>query len=341
MSVRSHVLHWHEASRDRPDWWMLFFSIAMLAAVAAPAPAQVKFVVDKPLDEYKIKSEPLSPQEALKTFQIPEDLTIQLAAAEPLVEDPVAIAFDEAGRMFVVEMRGYPLGKDGKGGPQSRVKLLEDKDGDGYYETCTTFVDNLTYPNSVMPWDGGIYVTCAPNIYYFKDTDGDKKADVRRVVFCGFGEWNQQHIVNGLVLGLDNWVYLENGDSGGIISSPKYPMKRVPIDRMDMRFRPGSEEFEAISGQGQFGLAFNDYGRRFICNNRNICREVMLKNHYLRRNPYLAVGATSNNSSDHGAACKVFPTAKQPARWVDLDHEGYITAACGIKIYRGDLLPEA
>jgi len=117
---------------------------------------------------------------------------VELAAAEPQVKDPVAMCFDDAGRMFVVEGRGYPFlpAKDGKGKTPPKlgtVALLEDIDGDGRFEKRTTFAGGFTFPNGVMPWKGGIFLTCAPDIWYLKDTTGDGRADVRRVVLTGFG----------------------------------------------------------------------------------------------------------------------------------------------------------
>ena len=123
------------------------------------------------------------------------------------------------GKLWVVEMGDYPLGIDGKGKPGGRVKFLEDTDGDGRYDKATVFLDGLGFPTGVMPWRKGVLVTCAPDIFYAEDTDGDGKADKREVLFTGFSEGNQQHRVNGLVWGLDNWVYGANGDSGGVIKS--------------------------------------------------------------------------------------------------------------------------
>src|SRR6266446_1353507 len=114
---------------------------------------------------------PLSPEEAVRTFRVPDDLRIELFAAEPHVQSPVAIAFDEDGRVYVVEMSDYPLGK--KGG---RVKLLEDSDGDGRIDRSTVFADKLSFPNGVMPFKGGVLVTSAPDLLFFQDTNGGGKA---------------------------------------------------------------------------------------------------------------------------------------------------------------------
>src|SRR5947207_988950 len=126
----------------------LFFALIALAPAASSQ------------DEPK---SPLSPQEAIKTFRLPEGFKIELVASEPDVMDPVAMAFDENGRIYVAEMADYPLGP-----PSGRIKLLESTKGDGVYDKCTTFANNVPYPNGVMPWKGGILVTAAPDILYLK-----------------------------------------------------------------------------------------------------------------------------------------------------------------------------
>src|SRR5687768_13273918 len=112
---------------------------------------------------------PLSPADAQRHFHLADDsLRIELAAAEPDVVDPVAIRFDEDGRMWVVEMRDYPLGVPE--GPISRIRVLEDRDGDGRFETATTFADKLLFVTGLQPWKGGVFVTLAGALVYMKDT---------------------------------------------------------------------------------------------------------------------------------------------------------------------------
>src|SRR5437764_31631 len=137
---------------------------------------------------------------------------VELVAAEPLIQSPVAFDWGPDGRLWVVEMRDYPLGLDNKGKPGGRIVCLEDTDGDGRYDRATVFLDGLLFPTGVMSWGKGVIVTCAPEIFYAEDADGDGKADRRVVLFTGFGEANPQHRVNGLRWGLDNWVYCANGD---------------------------------------------------------------------------------------------------------------------------------
>src|SRR5690606_32694065 len=133
---------------------------------------------------------PLSPEESLDVFELEPGYRIELVAAEPLVIDPVAIAFDERGRLYVVEDRGYPdpLDPEEEAPLLGRVALLEDTDGDGRFDRRTEFVEGLSYPNGIAAWDGGVFVSCAPDLLYFKDTNGDGVADVREVVLTGFAD---------------------------------------------------------------------------------------------------------------------------------------------------------
>jgi putative membrane-bound dehydrogenase-like protein len=149
---------------------------------------------------------PTSPEEAVKTFRVPPGFKVELVAAEPRVVSPVALAFDEDGRLYVAEMRDYPLGS-----PSGTLRLL---DGD----RTTVFAENVPFPSGLLCWKGGVYATCAYEVLYLKDTDGDGKADERRTVFGGFGKQNAQHVVNGLQFGIDNWIVGSNGLSGGRVN---------------------------------------------------------------------------------------------------------------------------
>ena len=150
----------------------------------------------------------------------------------------IAQPFDERGRLFVVEMLDYPIYDKSKP-PQGRIKMLEDKDGDGRYETATVFADNLLMAQGVQPWRGGILVTQAPNVLFLKDTDGDGKADVRETLYSGFAVENPQLRVSFPTFGLDNWIYVASGaSSGGIIKGP-HCAGEVHLGNTGFRFKPG------------------------------------------------------------------------------------------------------
>jgi putative membrane-bound dehydrogenase-like protein len=294
---------------------------------------------------------PLAPEEAPRSFRLLPGLRLELVAAEPIVASPVAMAFDERGRLFVAENRGYPTGPGQGKDPVGRIAMLEDTDGDGRMERRTEFADGLTYPNGVMPWKGGLIVTCAPDVFLLQDNDGDGKADERRVLFTGFATTGSTQLrVSHPTLSIDNWIYLTSGLSGGQVVSPTAPDRpAVVLKRTDFRFRPEGygEQWEAADGGAQFGLSFDDFGRRFICYNRVQVQHVVIASKILRRNPHLAFSETVQNCpaetvaeplKGHGAAARLYPISRNITT-AD-SHAGTFTAACGVTIYRGTGLPE-
>ncbi|WP_406700518.1 PVC-type heme-binding CxxCH protein [Singulisphaera sp. Ch08] len=293
---------------------------------------------------------PLSPEQARQSFQSQPGLRVELVASEPLIASPVAMAFDEGGRLYVAENRGYPTGP-GEGRPAiGRIALLEDTDGDGTMDMRSEFAEGLTYPNGVLPWRGGLIVTCAPEVLYLRDTDGDGKADERRVLFTGFDtKGSTQLRVSHPTLSIDNWVYVTSGLQGGKVHAPSVPdSDSVSLSRTDFRFRPDGTSGEAADGGSQFGITFDEFGRRFICYNRVQVQHVVLSSKTLRRNPHLAFSGTVQNCPaetvaeplrGHGAAAKLFPISRNVTT-AD-SHAGTFTAACAVTVFRGDGLPDA
>jgi putative membrane-bound dehydrogenase-like protein len=282
---------------------------------------------------------PLSPAESQAAFQLADPaLRIELAAAEPDVIDPVAIRFDEDGRMWVVEMRDYPLGPPAGGAPLSRIRILEDRDGDGLYEAATTFADELSFVTGLQPWKGGVFVTLAGRVAYMKDTDGDGEMDLDETWFEGFAEQNSQLRANHPRLALDNHIYVANGLRGGKVVNRRLPDEPViDISGMDFRFDPHTGKAEAVSGNGQFGLCFDDWGNRFTCSNRNPCRHVVIEDRYLRASPGVSVPAVMHDVAAFAENSRIYPISRA---WTTSNlHAGQFTAACGVYIYRGDLLP--
>ena len=202
--------------------------------------------------------------------------------------DPIAFDWGADGKLWVVEMGDYPLGLDGKGKPGGVVRFLEDTNGDGRCDKSTVFLDGLSYPSGLIPWRKGVIVAAAPDIFYAEDSDGDGKADVRRVLFTGFHQGNPQHLVNGLDFGLDGWIYGANGNSGGAVT-PGGGGKSVEISKRDFRFRPDDGAFETESGQTQYGRHRDDCGNWFGNSNTTSGWHYILPEHYLRRNPHLTV----------------------------------------------------
>ena len=208
------------------------------------------------------------------------------------------------------------------------------------YDKRTTFAEGLTFPNGVMPWKGGVYVTCAPNVYYFKDTNGDGVADVKQIVFKGFQDLSTTQLrVSHPTLNIDNWVYLTSGLTAAKVTSPEHPDRpAVFLNRVDGRFRPGTDEIEPTAGTAQFGQSFDNFGRKFTCSNRNHIQHVVMQLEYLKRNPHLAFSEIVQDIPDHGAACKLFPLSANIT--TAASHTGFFTSACGVTIYDGTALPE-
>jgi len=177
----------------------------------------------------------LSPVEALKTIRATGDFKLELFASEPEVVSPVDIAFDENGRIYVAEMLDWPEDPPAGKPARSRVRLLEDTNGDGKIDRNTLFADHVLQVSGLMPWKGGLIVTSAPDILYMKDTDGDGKADVRQVLYTGFPKIAPEGRITNPRLGVDNWIYCANNGSEGHITSPEHP-ERPPVQVRGLTF---------------------------------------------------------------------------------------------------------
>lgn len=297
---------------------------------------------------------PYSPQDALSTFKLPEGYRIEVAASEPLINDPVEVAFDEDGKMYVVQMDDYPS-EDMKdypadADPKSKIMLLEDKDGDGFYETGTVFASGLKYANGVMPWKGGVLVTSAPDILFLKDTNGDGKADVKEVMLTGFAVTNPQLRMGSLRYGLDNWIYgaysragggkwrKEFEDKGSPLNFPEKLQQDLPkiFPGTNFRFLPDQFKVETSGGMSQFGLSFDASWNQFTDWNNVHIRHVVINDKYLLKNPFLSVSNTMAEISDHGNASPVYSITKNMLNLHESEM-GHFTSACGICEYSGNL----
>lgn len=282
---------------------------------------------------------PKEPAAALVSIRVPNGYEVQLAASEPVVIDPVNFAWGADGRLWVVEMRDYPTGIDGDGEPGGVVKILHDPDGDGVYDSASIFLEGLSFPTAVMPWRNGALVAAAPDLIYAEDLDHDGRAEKREALFTGFTPGNQQHRFNGFEWGLDGWIYGANGDSGGRIESTRTG-RAVSISGRDFRFRPDSGELEAVSAQSQFGRRRDDWGNWFGNDNITWLWHVTLPEHYLRRNPNLAVKSVKNILADYANSTRVFPSSKAMVRPNQPWSLNHVTSACSPSPYRDDWLSD-
>lgn len=292
----------------------------------------------------------LSPTDSLASMQLMEGFEISLVAAEPLVEDPVAMEIDEQGRVYVAEMPGYPLDLSQSG----KIKLLEDRDQDGVWDHSQVFAEDLTLPMGIMRWKNGILVTDAPNVLFLADTNSDGRADIREVVLTGFALSNPQHNFNSPKYGLDNWIHLANeeaitsvgfqdvlGDEGTEIFFPDHAdAPRLPQNggNRNVRFRPDTHELEMRSGNSQYGHTFDPWGHHFNTSNAaHLWHEVIGANYLNQKSELWAVKALQYTPS-YGRPADVFPLTDQPEHQL-LTDVGTVTSACGITWYQGGAFP--
>jgi putative membrane-bound dehydrogenase-like protein len=280
---------------------------------------------------------PQSSEEELQSFRIAEGLAIELAACEPDVIDPVALRFDEDGRMWVVEMRDYPHGPPPGAPPLSTIRVLEDEDNDGRFERSTVFAEGLLFATGLQPWKGGAIVALAGEVRWLADADGDGRADTSETWLADLAAENPQLRANHPTFGPDHRIYVANGLRAVTVRDARLAGgPAVDIRGMDFAFSPGSGGVWGVSGHGQFGLCFDDFGNRFICSNRNPVMHVVLEAEYLSRRPYWAVPAVLHDAAAAGELSRVYPLTRA---WTTSNlHSGQFTAACGVEIYRGDAL---
>jgi putative membrane-bound dehydrogenase-like protein len=280
---------------------------------------------------------PLTPEEALKSFRLKPGFRVELAACEPLVESPVCFDWGPDGRLWVVEMRDYPTGLDGKGKPGGRVKVLTDVDNDGRYDEAKIFLDELACPSAIKVWRDGAMVIATTEIIFARDIDGDGKADKIDVLFDGLKKGNQQHLANSLSFRLDGGLQVANGDSGGKLRSLKTGQS-LEMRGRDLSIMPDTGIIEARSGQTQFGTSRDDWDNWFGGNNSYPMWHYALDDRYISRNPHLPAPDPRVHVSVDPGASRVYPASQITARFNDHDKANRFTSACSPIVYRDTLL---
>lgn len=210
----------------------------------------------------QLKPEPLSPEESMKYLQLHPDFSLSLVAHEPNIQHPIAMAWDEGGRAFVIVTLDYPNERKPEGQGRDYILRLDDTNGDGKADTFTQFADNLSVPTSLLAYDGGFIVSQAPDMLFLKDTDGDGKADVRKVLFTGLGTSDTHAGPSNLHYGFDNWIYASIGYAGfnGTVGGKKHR-----FGQGFFRFKPDGSELEYLTSTSNntWGLAFDETGNLF------------------------------------------------------------------------------
>ena len=298
-----------------------------------------------------------SPEEAVGTFRLRPGFRIELVAAEPLIHDPVAIDFDARGRMYVCEMPEYNqyANPDFKG--SGAVRLLEDTNGDGRYDTAHPFLENVSSPAAVACWNGGVFVGVVPEILYCKDTTGDGRADLIEKVYTGFARDRAgEAMLNSIRWGFDNRFHLSTSLAGGNVKpADADDAKPVSVRGRGFIFDPATRTFELTSGAGQHGLSMDDWGRKFVCSNSNPAQSLMYDDRYIARNPSLQAPKAEVTIAPDGKYTRLFRISpNEPWRVLRTrlrsegkvrgsdeggKPSGFFTGATGVTIYRGDAWP--
>jgi putative membrane-bound dehydrogenase-like protein len=301
------------------------------------------------------KFPPVSVSSALNTFQLRKGFRLELVAAEPLVTDPIALAFGEDGRLFVIEMNDYPERKQHRG----QVRRLEDTDGDGRFDKATVFAKGLRWPSAIHCYGGGLFVGSVPDLLYLKDTNDDGVADEKKVVLTGWGNragtLDPEGVFGSLAWGLDNRIHGLVNRYSGDITNPNDSTARPVTLGGNFAFDPRTMTLTVEAGEGQYGMGFNDDGRQFLCRQHRHIMTHLFERRYADRNPYYTMPDPTVDIAVDGPKAALYrisseePWRVMRTRWrvEGLENgieaggraSGYFSSACGLTIYRGNAFP--
>ena len=275
----------------------------------------------------------------MKRIQLDGPYEAQLVAAEPLVLDPVEATWDAQGRMYVADMRDYPLGPPNQGDPWlSRIQLLTDEDGDGRMDKAVTFADHMDNVQGLLPYNGGLIATTRSQVLFLKDTNGDGKADEIKPLINGFNPKHAQLQVSAPRWGLDGCVHFNNGLDAKEIYPADKPADVVNIPGSNFKWDPRTDKITPTGGRGQYGGAFDDWGHHFYCSNRNPVMFTVMPYEAMLRNPHAGITQNYEDIATPGAETRVYPL--QITHTTADAHAGTNTACSGLGVYRGHLMPE-
>ena len=267
----------------------------------------------------------LSPAEAQKKFVVPEGFEVRLFAAEPDVINPVAMTWDERGRLWVLELYEYPLGAPAGQKGRDRIRILEDTDNDGRADKVTVFADGLNLATGLLLGNGGAYVGQAPDLLFLSDTNHDDKADKREVLLTGFGLQDRHELLNGFTWGPDGWLYLTHGVfTHSKVKIPEASEPGVEVTAAVARFHPRTKKFEVFAEgtSNPWGVDFDAAGNAFV--------SACVIDHLFHMAPggtYQRQAGTPSNPY----AYEILPSI--------VDHKHHMAAYCGICVYQGDQFP--
>ncbi|SMD42891.1 putative membrane-bound dehydrogenase domain-containing protein [Aquiflexum balticum DSM 16537] len=276
---------------------------------------------------------PLSPEESMKLIQIPIGFELQLFASEPDIVNPMAMCWDEKGRLYVIETEDYPNEVRKEGG-NDRIKILEDTNGDGKADKITVFAEGLNIPTSLVAINGGILISMAPDFIFLKDTDGDGKADVREVVITGWGKSDTHAGPSNLKYGFDNKIWGVLGYSG---FKGEVDGKPFTFSQGIYRFTPEGKEFEFLgsTSNNTWGLGFSEDFNVFISTaNGQHSAYLAMSNNYVRRPVIGGMNNTVFGIDSHYDMPHHTPALRQ------VDYHGGYTAAAGHNFYTARNFPK-
>jgi len=272
---------------------------------------------------------PVSASEALPTMRLSTDqYRIELVAAEPLVQDPINIAFGPDGKLWVVEMGDYPEGDRG-----GRVKFLTDTSGDLRYDTATVFLDKIAFPTGVYPWRDGVIIAAAPDILLARDTTGDGQADQIETLYSGFRLANPQHRIGGFTYGLDHSLHCSSGDNLGELTAVRTG-ETINASGHDVQIWPDSGRIATTAGRTQFIRSRDDFGQWFGNDNSRPMWHYPIDTQLLARNPAMTHSTHSHQLFLPPVAPPVFAATSADARFNDLYAAGRFTSACSSIVAR-------
>ncbi len=208
------------------------------------------------------------PQSSLEQFHLPEGYQINLFASEvefPDLENPVQMAFDAKGRLWVTTMASYPQYLPGVP-VNDKVLILEDRDGDGKADKQTVFADGLHIPTGIELGDGGAYVAQQPNLVFLQDTNGDDKADRQEVILHGFDSADSHHSISAFEWGPGGGLYFQEGTFHQTQVETPYGPRRCS-DAGVFRYEPTTEKFDVFVSYrfaNPWGHTFDGWGQNFV-----------------------------------------------------------------------------
>lgn len=280
--------------------------------------------------------DPFTPEQSIEHMMLDPEFDVHLYAAEPAIANPVDMAWDERGRLWLLESVDYPneFAEDRIG--NDRISIHEDTNGDGMVDRSTIFAEGLNIATSLVLVDGGVIVAQAPDFLFLRDTNGDDRADEREVLLTGWQSFDTHAGPNNLNYGFDNRIWGTVGYSGmegGVIGGVEHNFNQGIF-----RFRSDASSIELMShtNNNTWGLGFDEEGRVFA----STANGVPVVHHVVPQRFYDSVRGTlgRNNLPDIATSNRIFPL---PGTVRQVDWHGRFTSAAGLQVYTARSFPES